>query len=144
MAAGLVAAAGMLGVLIGLGRRAGTTWRPVNAAAHPLLGGMADGVWAFHGNVTLVGGLVVLTMSLLAGVGTARLAGSLEMKKVVAAAAGLSLSAYLIHVHVAARSPGGLSDVLSIGEMRALYVTLALTLVAGLRFAFSAGQGRAR
>ncbi len=140
LVAGLVAAAATLGLLIGIGRRGGTAWRPLNSAAHLVLGSTADGLWAFHGDVTPVGGLVVLTLSVVAGIAVARLAGSLRSKHVIAAALGVSLLAYLFHVHVAARSPGGLSDLLSNGELRALYLTCALALATGLRFSFSVSK----
>ena len=42
-----------------------------------------------------------------------------------------------VMAHVAARIDGGLSALLSIGELRALYVTLAGALVLGMRLAFS-------
>jgi hypothetical protein len=56
---------------------------------------------------------------------------------VVAAAAGVALTGYLVHLHVAARAPGGLAALLSVGELRGLYVTLGVALGAGMRFAFS-------
>jgi hypothetical protein len=46
---------------------------------------------------------------------------------------------YLLHLHVVARMPGGLADLLTVGEMRALYLVLGIALVAGMRFAFSTG-----
>lgn len=132
----------MLGMLMGMGRRGGTVWRPVNAAAHLVLGGAADGVWAYHGSVTPMGGLVVLVVSVSAGFAVARIANSRRTSYVAAAAALVSLLGYLVHVHVAARSPGGLSELLSVGEMRALYLTLGIALVAGTRFALApAGRG---
>ena len=135
--AGAVAGAAVLGLLIGIGRRSGTAWRPINAAAHTVLGAQADGVWSYHGSVTPMGGLVVLAMSVAAGFVVARIAPSFRSLHVVAAAAGVSLSSYLLHVHVAARSPGGLAALLSVGELRGMYLMLGLALVAGMRFAFS-------
>ena len=52
-------------------------------------------------------------------------------------AAGVALLGYLLHVYVVARIDGGLSALLAIGELRALYVTLAGALVLGMRLAFS-------
>jgi hypothetical protein len=145
LTAGTVAAAAVVGLLIGLGHRAGTTWRPINAAAHTILGTRADGVWDFDFGVTATGVAVVLVVSVAAGLAVARIAASFRRMQVVLAAAGVSLVGYLLHLHVAARTPGGLAALLAIGELRALYVALAVSLVAGMRFAFlpaTEGNGR--
>lgn len=137
-AAGFVATSALTGLLLGLGRRTGTAWRPLNAAAHTVLGARADDVWSFHGGVTPVGGLVVLTMSMAAGFAVARLAPSMRTLHVIGAAAGVALTGYLLHLHLAARTPGGLAALLSLGELRAFYLTLGVALWAGIRFAFLA------
>jgi hypothetical protein len=139
MVSGSVAAAAVLGLLIGMGRRSGTQWRPLNAAAHSVLGSQADGVWSYHGSVTPVGGAVVLAMCMAAGFVVARIATPFRTLHVAAAAAGVALAGYLLHLHVVARTPGGLAALLTVGELRGLYVTLGLALVAGMRFAFSPG-----
>lgn len=133
---GAVAGAAVLGFLIGAGRRSGTAFRPINAAAHTVLGAQADGVWSYHGSVTPMGGLVVLAMSMVVGFVVARITRSFRTLPVVAAAAGVSLVSYFAHVHVAARVPGGLVAQLSSGELRGMYLTLGFALVAGMRFAF--------
>jgi hypothetical protein len=51
----------------------------------------------------------------------------------------VSLAGYLLHLHLVARTPGGLADLLTVGELRGTYLTLAIALVAGMRFAFSTG-----
>jgi hypothetical protein len=137
---GAVAGAAVLGLLVGIGRRAGTAWRPINAAAHGVLGAPADGVWSYHGSVTPVGGLVVLVMSVAAGFVVARIVPSRRTSHVVAAAAGVSLTGYLLHLHVVARTSGGLAALLSLGELRAMYFVLGVALVAGMRFAFFDGR----
>jgi hypothetical protein len=137
LASGLVATAAVLGLLVGIGRRTGTAWRPINAAAHGVLGAQADGVWSFHGSVTPTGGLVVLVLSVVAGFFTARIAPTFRTLHVTAAAAGVALVSYLLHLHVVARTPGGLAALLSVGELRGLYLTLGVALVTGMRFAFS-------
>ena len=134
---GTIAGAAVLGVLIGIGRRTGTAWRPINAAAYGVLGAQADGVWSYHQSVTPMGGLVVLVMSVVAGLATARIAPPFRTLHVATAAAGVALTGYLLHLHVVARTPGGLADLLTVGELRALYLTLGVALVAGMRFAFS-------
>jgi hypothetical protein len=137
LASGAIAAAALMGVLLGMGRRAGTAFRPLNATAHTLLGTRADDVWGFDGVVTIVGVLVVLALCAMTGVVIAWLSPSFRTLRALAAASGVALLGYLLHVNVAARSPGGLSALLSIGELRALYFTLAIALVLGMRLAFS-------
>ena len=144
LAAGAVAAAALVGLLAGIGRRTGTAFRPLNATAPVLLGTRADDVWGFDGVVTVVGCAVVLVMSAIAGLAVARLAPSHRTFRVLVAAAGVALVGYLLHLYVAARSVGGLSALLSVGELRALYVSLALALVLGMRFAFSPGTSADR
>jgi hypothetical protein len=141
---GTVAAAALFGLLAGIGRRAGTAFRPLNATAHVVLGTRADDVWGFDGVVTIVGCVVVLVMSAMAGLVVARLAPSHRTFRVFVAAAGVALVGYLLHLYVAARAVGGLSALLTTGELRALYVTLALALVLGMRLAFSSGTSAVR
>src|SRR5688500_4721689 len=76
LASGAVAAASIIGVLVGIGRRTGTAFRPLNATAHTLLGTRADDVWGFSGVVTTVGVAVVLVLSAMTGLLVARLAPS--------------------------------------------------------------------
>jgi multisubunit Na+/H+ antiporter MnhB subunit len=64
---GMVAAASLIGLLLGMGRRTGTAFRPLNATAHMLLGTRADDVWGFNSVVTIVGVLVVLALSAMTG-----------------------------------------------------------------------------
>lgn len=137
LVAGVIAGAAVVGLLVGTGHRSGTAWRPVNAAAHGILGARADGVWSYHGSVTPTGGLVVLVMCVAAGLAVARIAPTFRTLHVATTAAGVSLVGYLLHVHVVSRTPGGLAALLSVGELRGLYVTVAFALVAGMRFAFS-------
>jgi len=144
LAAGLVAAAAVTGLLVGVGRRAGTALRPLNATAYTVLGARADGVWGFDPIVTAVGVVVVLAVGALAGIVVARLSPSFRTLRVALAAAGVALLGYLLHLHVAARVDGGLSALLSVGELRALYLTAASALVLGMRFAFSPVTGTDR
>ncbi len=144
LATGLITAAAVIGLLLGLGHRSGTTWRPLNATAHTILGARADGVWGFHLFVTPMGGAVVLVVSAMAGVVIALLASSRRAFTGVAAAAGVALAGYLLHLHVVARSPGGLAELLSIGELRALYTLAALASAVGIRFAVFGSGGASR
>ena len=133
-----------IGMLLGLGRRHSTMWRPLNAVAHVLLGANADQVWGFANDVTPTGVLVVLVMSAAAGVAVTTLISSRRGYRGALEAAGMAFVAYLFHLHVVARTPGGLAALLSIGELRALYVAVAIAQVAGMRYAFSSSTGTAR
>jgi hypothetical protein len=139
--AGSIVAGALLGILLGFGRREGTLWRPLNAAAHTIVGGHADGVWGYQADVTLVGVAVVLVVSLVAGLLVARLTSPHRFLDLVMAAAGVSLTGYLVHLHIVARTPGGLAALLSVGELRAFYLALGIALVAGMRLAFSDLEG---
>ena len=96
LAGGVVAAASLIGVLVGVGRRTGTAFRPLNATAHTLLGTRADDVWGFNSVVTIVGVLVVLVLSAMTGVVVARLAPSYRTLRAFAAAVGVALLGYLL------------------------------------------------
>jgi len=133
--AGLVSFAALTGLLLGLGRRAGTMWRPLNAAAHLVIGDRADNVWNFQHGVTPMGGLVVLVLSMMAGFAAACVTPSRRTSYIVLAAASVAIAGYLLHVHVIARTPGGLAALLTEGELRALYVTLGVALAVGIRLA---------
>jgi hypothetical protein len=141
--AGIIAAT-LLGMLLGLGRRYSTLWRPLNAAAHTVIGTRADGVWGFQADVTLVGGAVVLVMSAMAGVVFAELTSSGRTLHRAIVALGSALVGYLVHVHIVARSPGGLAALLTLGELRALYAAVAFALLAGMRYAFPPDAGVSR
>jgi hypothetical protein len=135
--AGTIAAAAMLGMLLGFGRHEGTPWRFLNAAAHVLIGAHADDVWGLQLNVTPIGAAVVYTVSLIAGTLVARLAPTQRVWHLAAAVSGVSLTGYLLHLHVASRTPGGLAALLSVGELRALYLAFGVALFAGIRIAFT-------
>lgn len=141
LGAGLVTAASSLGMLLGMGRRDSTLWRPLNAAAHAVLGVRADDVWGFQPDVTLVGGAVVLVVSAVAGVVIAELTSSRRTLPSALASFGVALVGYLAHVHIVARTPGGLAALLTLGELRALYATGAIALLVGMRYAFSPFAG---
>lgn len=141
LAIGSVAAAGSLGMLLGMGRRHSTLWRPLNTAAHTVLGIRADDVWGFQPDVTLMGCAVVLVVSAMAGVVIAELTSSHRTFHSALAAFGVALAGYLAHVHIVARSSGGLVALLTLGELRALYGAGAIALLAGMRYAFSPPAG---
>lgn len=139
-----ITAATVIGMLLGLGRRYATLWRPLNAAAHTVLGTRADGVWGFQSDVTLMGCAVVLVMSAMTGVVIAELTSSGRTLHRVIVAFGLALVGYLVHVHIVARTPGGLAALLTLGELRALYAAVAIALATGMRYAFPPLAGAPR
>ena len=128
-------------MLFGLGRRYSTLWRPLNAAAHTVLGARADGVWGYQPDVTPVGCAVVLVVSVVAGFVIALFASSGRTLHRAMATFGIALIGYLVHVHIVARTPGGLAALLSVGELRAVYVAVAIALFVGMRYAFSSRAG---
>ena len=137
LTAGATAAAATLGMLLGFGRREGTPWRLLNAAAHVVIGARADDVWGGQLDVTPMGAAVVILVSLAAGILVARLAPPHRVWHLIAAVAVVSLTGYLAHFHVGARTPGGLAALLSVGELRALYAVFGVALFAGMRIAFT-------
>ena len=139
--AGLVSFAAVSGLLMGIGRRSGTPWQALNAAAHIVIDGRADGVWNFQPDVTPLGCLVVLVLSLIAGFAVACVTASRRTPYITLAAACVAAVGYLCHMYVAARRPGGLAALLSVGELRALYVTLGVALVVGIRLALLPNEG---
>jgi hypothetical protein len=144
LAASGIIAATIVGMLLGLGRRYSTLWRPLNAAAHTVLGARADGVWGYQSDVTPVGGAVVLVVSVMAGIVITLLTSSGRTLHRAMATFGIALLAYLAHVHIVARTPGGLAALLSIGELRALYAAVAIAVFIGMRYAFSSDAGTTR
>jgi hypothetical protein len=144
LAASVITAATIIGMLLGLGRRYSTLWRPLNAAAHTVLGARADGVWGYQSDVTPVGGAVVLVVSVMMGFIIALLTSSGRTLHRAMATFGIALVAYLAHVHIVARTPGGLAALLSVGELRALYLAVAIAVFIGMRYAFSSSAGTTR
>ena len=139
--AGGLLAASSLGILLGVGRRSGTPWRALNAAAHALIGERADNVWGFQFDVTLVGCAVVLAVSAMAGVAIAELTSTRRTILRTMATGAVVLLGYLVHVHIVARTSGGLSALLTLGELRVLYAGGAIAAVAGMRYAFLPAVG---
>jgi hypothetical protein len=131
----------VLGLLIGTGRKHGTTWLPLNATAHLFIGERADGVIGFEPDVTLMGVAVVLVMSAVAACVTAGLTSSRRTLHRAMTAVGVALAGYVVHVHIVARTAGGLATLLDVGELRAIYAAVAIALFAGMRYAFFSTAG---
>lgn len=136
MGAGGILAASSIGILLGIGRRSGTAWRALNAAAHVVIGARADDVWGFQFDVTLVGCAVVLAVSAMAGVAIAELTSTRRTIFRTVATGVVVLVGYFVHVHIVARIPGGLAALLTLGELRVLYGGGVIAAVAGMRYAF--------
>jgi hypothetical protein len=134
-------AATELGMLLGLGRRHGTIWQPLNATARLLIGERAESVFGFQAGVTLMGVAVVLVVSAVAACVTAVLTSSRRPFHRAMTAFGVALAGYLVHVHIVARTPGGLAALLDIGELRALYFAAGIASFLGMRYAFSDDTG---
>lgn len=111
-------------------------WRPLNAAAHTVLGARADDVWGFQFDVTPIGVAVVLVVSVMTGFVITELTSSGRTLHRAMATIGIALAGYLVHVHIVARMPGGLSALLTVGELRAMYSAVAIALFVGMRYAF--------
>jgi hypothetical protein len=97
-------------------------------------------VWGYQSDVTLAGVAVVLVVSAMTGIVIALLASSGRTVYRAMTTFGIGLLAYLVHVHIVARTPGGLAALLTIGELRALYAALAIALFIGMRYAFSSSE----
>ncbi|MDB4916822.1 MAG: hypothetical protein JWM95_4466 [Gemmatimonadetes bacterium] len=135
--AAAVTAATAFGMLLGMGHRSTTAWRPINALAHLIVGARADDVFGPQLVVTPAGCAVVLVMSALAGIAIAGLASSRRTLHIVMATGGVALAGYLVHAHIAARTPGGLAALLTLGELRALYASVAIATFLGMRYALA-------
>jgi hypothetical protein len=96
------------------------------------------GVRGVDAIVTLAGCVVVLAVSVVTGADVRARAAATHSSR-PPRDVGRVARRYLLHVHVAARVDGGLSALLTVGELRALYLTYAIALVAGMRLAFSRG-----
>ena len=132
-----LSAVAALCMLLEMGRRTSTAWRPINAAAHWIIGARADDVFGLQLDVTPVGCAVVLLVSAMAGFAVASLASSRRTLHRAMATGGVAAAGYLFHVHIVARSPGGLAALLSPGELRALYAAAAIALFLGMRYALA-------
>jgi hypothetical protein len=142
--AAFLIAATELGMLLGLGRRHGTIWQPLNASAHLVIGERAEGVIGFQSGVTLVGVAVVLVMSAVVACITALLTSSRRTFHRAMTAFGVVLVGYIVHVNIGARTPGGLAAFLDLGELRALYFAAGIASFLGMRYAFSGDAGAVR
>lgn len=136
--AGTLAAAATAGALLGFGVQQGTPARPFNAVASLILGDRAEGIWGFHPVVTVVGVIVLVTVTLGWGLLFARLAGGTRGLRLAGAAAIVTVAALAVHVVIATRLLGAnVSDVLAPAQVIALHLVLGVALGVGMRLATS-------
>lgn len=139
LAVGTLSAAATVGTLIGFGARAGMPARPFNGIARLFFGARADGVWGFDPTITPVGAALHVTLVLASGVVFVTLAGRLRRQEIWRAAAlavAVALTDLVLDVIVASRFlHAGLADVLAPGQLLALHLLLAASLVVGMRLA---------
>jgi hypothetical protein len=136
--AGTLAAAATAGALLGFGVQQGTPARPFNAVASLILGDRAEGIWGFHPVVTVVGVIVLVTVTLGWGLLFARLAGGTRGLRLAGGAAIVAVAALAVHVVIATRLLGAnVSDVLAPAQVIALHLVLGVALGVGMRLATS-------
>ena len=135
IAAGLVAAAGTTGALLGFGLRQGMPARPFNVAAAVLLGDAAAGSWGFHRVVTPVGVVMhvagVLALGVLAALFTRR---RITMRPSVVPSVIVSGGAGIVHMALLATGLVGARS-LTVPQLVVVYVLLTAGLVVGMRLA---------
>jgi hypothetical protein len=133
--AALIAVAGTVGAVAGIGLRDGVPSRPFNAFASAVLGARADGVWGFDPRVTLAG-MLLLAIAVL-------VIGFLFALTVPARGAGLLLAAGVVSIAAYALTrlvassvmQPALSTGLTAPQLGLVCVVLAISLAAGTRLA---------
>jgi uncharacterized membrane protein len=135
---GIIAAAATGGALLGFGLRAGTPSRPFNGIATLVLGDQARGVWGYVSTITITG--IVLHVVIMVGWSMLFVALAARRRgwQVPAIALGVAAAAWFVSREVVLRQVGaGMSSVLGTGQLVALHLVLAVSLVLGMRFARS-------
>jgi hypothetical protein len=132
---GVLAATATAGALIAIGMRTTTAARPFNTIASHLLGGSRADVWGFVPEVTIVGIVSHLTMTTMLGIVVATVVRR-RLAPLWAAALAATLLSALVSIGVARRGGTSLAQLLPLGDLLLFYVTLAASLVVGMRFAF--------
>lgn len=133
--AALIAVAGTVGAVAGIGLRDGVPSRPFNAFASALLGARADGVWGFDARVTLAGiGLLATTVFVIAFVFAVMVPA--RGIALLLAAAVVSAAAYgLTRLAIPFVLQPALSTGLTAPQLGLVCVVLAVSLAAGTRLA---------
>jgi hypothetical protein len=134
--AGLIAAAGTAGALIGFGAGRGAPARPLNAIAHLLVGSRAQATPAFDPLLTSIGVLLHAGSLFVWGLLFAHIAARVSGWRLAVAALVFSATIFVVDLFVLPRrlSPG-FQLTLSWGEVIATYLVMATLLWLGLSFA---------
>jgi hypothetical protein len=140
--AGFLAATATAGTLIAVGRRTSTAARPFNVIASHLLGASRADAWGFVAGVTIAGIAVHVVLTSLLGVIVGEIVGR-RLAPLWATATAASLMSALVSIGIARRGGNSLAAILPLGDLLVFYVTLALALVVGIRFAFAPAEENA-
>ncbi|HVE77480.1 MAG TPA: hypothetical protein VNA89_01390 [Gemmatimonadaceae bacterium] len=133
---GAVAAAAVVGALVGIGWRAGVPSRPFNAIAVLLLRGRAEGVWGFDAVVTPAGAVVTLGTVFLLGIIFSLIAAPWRGLRLLIAGVAVSAAAYgATRAALAPLLQPTLAAALTPAQLALACVVLAVALVAGIRLA---------
>ncbi|MGH7624326.1 MAG: hypothetical protein ACREOJ_03300 [Gemmatimonadaceae bacterium] len=130
--AGLVAAAALAGVLMGFGRAHGAIFQPLNSIAHVAYGTRALLLDEFRAAITLTGVLILIVAMVIWGIVLAIPAGRLRGIPLFGAALVVAAVSFLCnHFILPSRVAPGLDQLLTHGEMVALYLVMAIALAIG-------------
>jgi hypothetical protein len=132
--AGLLAATATGGALLAVGHRSATAARPFNIIAMHLLGDRAN-MLGFAAAVTLAGLLIHFILTTLVGIVTAAIANR-RLAPAWAVAFAVSVLMALISIGIARRGGSSLAAILTVGDLVAFYLTMAIALMIGMRIAF--------
>lgn len=138
MTGGILAATATSGALIAVGRRASTAARPFNVIAGHLIGGPESGAYGFVPAVTVTGIALHVLLVVAAAVFVAVIVRRRFAPAWVASLVVTCLAA-LVSIGIARRGGSSLASLLAIGDLILVYLTLAASLVVGIRFALSDG-----
>ena len=142
--AGVIAASATAGVLVGFAIGRGMPARPFNIAGTVALGARAEDVWNFHPLVTASGVIVHLLWALALGVLFALIAGELRGLRLLTAGLAFAFVLYLLAPLVAPpHLRAGVFALATTVQVIAVYVALAVSLIAGMRLALITPRGSA-
>ena len=134
--AGFIAASALAGVLIGFGRAHGAIFQPLNSIAHVAYGTRALLLDEFRAAITLTGVLILVVAMMIWGIVLAIPAGRLRGIPLFLAALVVSAVSFLFnHFILPSRVAPALDQLLTHGEMVALYLVMAIALAIGVGLA---------
>lgn len=134
LATGIIAATATSGALIAIGRRASTAARPFNTIAGHLVGARRADAFGFIPAVTITGIALHLLLVTMAGVAVVIIARR-RFAPVWLASLIITLLAAFASIGIARRGGMSLATLLTTGDLLLFYVTLAISLAVGTRFA---------